>query len=220
MRFIKKKIYLISFILLVLIILLFLVTKNKLENNSSSNLVINKEELVSNDDKKENNEVLECKFIYVDIKGEVINPGVYEVTEEDRVIDVINKASGLTANADTSLINLSKKVTDEMVIIVYKKEDIKDKEIVKVIEKECVCPDVFNDASISNDSYVSEVNDKINIKNVTKDELLSVPGIGEIKATAIMDYKNKYGFNKVEDLLEVNGIGSQTYEKIKIYFKS
>ena len=58
---------------------------------------------------------------YVDIKGEVMHPGVYEISSNSRIIDVINKAGGLTKNADVSLLNLSKKVIDEMNIKIYSK---------------------------------------------------------------------------------------------------
>ena len=69
--------------------------------------------------------------VSVDIKGEVISPGTYTVDINFRVIDVIDKAGGLTENADTSVINLSKKVIDEMVIIIYSKEQVKNFEETK-----------------------------------------------------------------------------------------
>ena len=62
--------------------------------------------------------------VLVDIKGEVFLPGIYKMKESSRIIDVIEQAGGLTENADTSVINLSKKIQDEMVIIIYSKEQI------------------------------------------------------------------------------------------------
>ena len=62
--------------------------------------------------------------IYVDIKGAVKNPGVYEINKDSRIIDVIKKAGDLRKDADTSVINLSKKVKDEMFIVIYTKEEI------------------------------------------------------------------------------------------------
>ena len=61
---------------------------------------------------------------YVDIKGAVNNEGVYKLKEGSRVIDVINESGGLKENADTSIINLSKKIKDEMFIIIYTKEEV------------------------------------------------------------------------------------------------
>ena len=105
-------------------------------NNNLSTKTDNKEELqvkeVESQDKKEEKDKSE-EELRVEIKGEIKNPGVYTISNSKRVIDVINKAGGLTRNADVSIINQSKKVKDEMVIIVYSKNEvarfIKNKEI-------------------------------------------------------------------------------------------
>ena len=164
--------------------------------------------------------------IKVDIKGAVKNPGVYEVEENSRVSDVINISGGLTNEADTSIINSSKNVEDEIVIIIYTKAEInemkKGNTSVKYVEKECVCPKIENDACIENkvDNIPSNnsnpSNNKISLNKASLDELMTLDGIGEKKAQAIIDYRNKNnGFKKVEEILEVDGIGSATYEKIK-----
>ena len=99
--------------------------------------------------------------MYVDIKGEVIKPGVYKISGDSRIIDVVNIAGGFTKNADTSLLNLSKKVIDEMNIKIYSKREVENAlkevneptivEIIKEVEKECICPTV-NDVCNNNDS--------------------------------------------------------------------
>ena len=88
---------------------------------------------------------------------------------DKKIIDVITRAGGLMENDDTDNINLSKKVTDEMVIIIYTNEEVKNSNIVdtviKVIDKECVCPNIQNDGCINteiNDS-ITNVNKTINI---------------------------------------------------------
>ena len=92
--------------------------------------------------------------ITIDIKGAVKNPGVYNMNRDSRVIDAINKAGGLLDTADNSIINLSKKITDEMVIIIYTKDEIgkmlEGDMAIKIIEKECICPKLENDACIDN----------------------------------------------------------------------
>lgn len=232
MKFIKNHIYLLSAILVLIIIITSLITKIKLNNNAITAVTLesNEEEKLE----KENiNQTEDCLLYKVDIKGEVNNPGVYQLSEESRVIDVINTAGGLTDKANTSLINLSKKIKDEMVIIIYSNEEVsnskKDQTITKIIEKECVCPDIKNDSclnttsstsNIEEENQVSKIETKISLKTCTLEELKSVPGLGEVKANAILDYKNQYGFNTVEDLLKVNGIGTAGYEKIKDYFKT
>lgn len=159
--------------------------------------------------------------VYVDIKGAINNPGVYEVDYGTRIIDVIKLAGDLNDQADTSLLNLSKKVKDEMYIIVYTRQEIQDfkeksisnKSILKEAEKNCVCPDDDNDACLNKSSESFE--GKININTASKEELELLPGIGPSKADAIIEYRNNNVFQSIEDIKLVNGIGDSLYEKIK-----
>lgn len=163
----------------------------------------------------------EKKTVYVDIKGAVNNPGVYEVDYDSRIIDVIKLAGDLTDEADTSILNLSKKVIDEMNIIIYTKEEmstykeklIPAKTIVKEVEKKIVCPDNDNDACINKDN--TRLTDKININTASKEELESLPSIGSSKANSIIEYREKNKFESIEDIKNVTGIGDSLFEKIK-----
>ena len=222
MHYLKKYFWI---ILIIFLVLLFL-----FKNNQSTEEVI----LEENDNlevKKEAIQETVKSKIKVDIKGAVKNPGVYEVNENSRVSDVINVSGGLTNEADTSVINLSKNVVDEMVIIIYTKEEInemkKGSTSIKYIEKECICPKLENDACIEdkidnipdneiNSNDKNESNGKVSLNKATLDELMTLDGIGEKKAQAIIDYRNKNnGFKTIKEILEVDGIGSTTYEKIK-----
>ena len=169
--------------------------------------------------KETNNKVI------VDVKGEVNTPGVYELTEQNTVLDAINKAGGLTKTSDTSNINLSKKLEDEMVIIVYSKTEIE-----KMNEPKIECPPC-NDACIQEEDEKAKLDNnenkkdtnetitpsgKININEATSAELQTLDGIGEAKAKAIIDYREKNGnFKQIEDIKNVSGIGDSIYEKIK-----
>lgn len=163
----------------------------------------------------------EKKTVYVDIKGAVNNPGVYEMDYDSRIIDVIKQAGDLTDQADTSILNLSKKVDDEMYIIIYTKDEMKSykernipsKTIVKEIEKKIVCPDDDNDACINVNT--SNMEGKININTASKEELESLPSIGSSKADKIIEYRNNKKFESIEDIKNVTGIGDSLYEKIK-----
>lgn len=166
------------------------------------------DEIVKKETKKE--EPVE-ETIFVDIKGEVLNPGLYEVPTNKRVMDIITAAGGLTEFADTSTINLSKKVEDQMVIIVNK------------IGEETKESSLQNDARIvASDALISKTNKTstgpISINQASKEELMTLNGIGEAKAASIIDYRNQHGgFKSVEELMEVKGIGERLFQKVKDY---
>ena len=238
MKHIRKHIKLITVLTIILIISTLIILKIYLEKNSKNNvneeikdaIIINEKEEVE-EQKEEPTEIIE--FVYVDIKGAVVTPGVYEIENNKKVIDVVNKAGGLTKEADTSMINLARQVEEEMVIIIYTKEEVKKyqtkEEIIKVIDKECICPEITNDACInnssnnpSNESQNNDKNDtidqnkKININTASLEELQNLNGIGEGKAKSIIEYREEHGnFNSIEELKEVSGIGESVYEKIK-----
>lgn len=201
MKFLKKHKSNIVFVFFSCVILILFLVSFLFPINLEKEETNEKEDIKIVEEKKE--------IILVDIKGEVNNPGVYEMESGKRVIDVISKAGELTKNADTSNINLSQKVTDEMVIVVNSKKDIlnKEKEVIK------------NNASINeNDSKIvtKDGNLKVNINSATKETLMTLSGIGESKAENIIAYRDENGlFEKIEDLMLVSGIGESVFEKIK-----
>ena len=220
LRFLKKYKYVMTIFLFMLIIFYIVFVKvnlkSKEKNLVDNQVVINEVEKVEVD--------LKDDLVYVDIKGAVKKPGVYKINSDKKIIDVITIAGGLMENANTDNINLSKKVTDEMVIIIYTDEEVKNSNVVdtviKVIDKECVCPNIQNDGCINteiNDS-ITNVNNIININTATLEELMSINGLGEAKAKAIIKYREENGYFKIiDDLLNVSGIGEALFEKIKEY---
>jgi len=163
--------------------------------------------------------------IKVEIKGAVKNEGVYEIEENSIVNDLINLSGGLKEEADISTINLSKELKSEDVVIIYTKEEINEAKqgstVIKYIEKECICPKIKNSACIediitSSESIVNNTG-KVNLNTATKEELLTIPNIGESKANLIIEYRNNTPFTKIEDIMNIKGIGSGIFEKIKDY---
>ena len=242
MELIKKHIKIILGILLIIIFIVGVSLKYYLKNNEKnikkeniSTIKLTEEEKNKEKDKKEK--------VFVDIKGAIKKPGVYEVDNDKKIIDVVTEAGGLTDEADTTYINLAKKVTSEMVILIYTKDQIKDakkKETFSILNEEtCICPVIKNDACItdttnskknttstsknstsskSNSSNNTEVdtNTKVNINTATLEELQTLTGIGESKAKSIIEYREENGnFTNPEDILNVSGIGETLYEKIK-----
>lgn len=178
-----------------------------------------------------NNEIIENSLIsdveeesinqdtyIVDIKGHVAKPGVYSFKESEnaRIYNLIEKAGGLLKDADTSTINLSKKLEDEMIIIIYSKTEITNfikvqDELSKKLE---ICENKLkNDACIKDKQTTN--NSKININEASISELENLNGIGKSKAEAIVEYRKKEKFKSIEDIMNVEGIGENLFAIIK-----
>lgn len=207
--------------------------EDSFDNSLSLNTIEN-----TNIDNKETIKDEELKF-FVDIKGAVKAPGVYEVSNINILNDVINLAGGFKSDAYKDNINLSKKVKAEMVIYVYTKSEIKkyQAENNKLIKNDEVCetpdyniwecveekqsiievnPDSSHILPSTDKDSTNKENTKVNINTANESELSSINGFGPSKANAIIEYRNKNGnFSKIEDLMNVSGIGEKTFEKIK-----
>lgn len=238
----KRKIIVIaSLILLSLTITLVLLTRHNYQKDITTYENVVSEKNNSNikevDNKKEDEEKI---YYYIDIKGYVNNPGVYSLEKGKRVVDAINIAGGLKKDANTSLLNLSKEISDQMVIVIYSNSEIKEYEKLTETKKqeEKICNDkIINDACISNSNNTNTTNNandttkndttdtktddsnktlKININTATKEELMTLKNVGESKALAIIEYRNKNGlFKTIDDLKNVSGIGDKLFESLK-----
>ena len=144
---------------------------------------------------------------YVDIKGEVLRPGVYEFSCESRIQEVIKKAGGFTEEADETKINLAQKITDQMQMIV---PNVHSKQEGGVTE---------GNSEKGNTSNTTPSNSKqgtVNINTATLEELQTIKGIGKKKAEAILQYRKEHGaFRTKEELLQVKGIGKKALEAIE-----
>jgi competence protein ComEA len=140
--------------------------------------------------------------VVVDVKGEIKQPGVYQSNQNERVIDVIQKAGGLTDNADQNQVNFAAHVQDELVIYVPAKGEAP------------------SSAELSSSSQVKNGSggntSKININKADENEFQNLTGIGPSKAAAIVQYRKDNGpFSTIEDLKKISGIGEKTFEKLK-----
>ena len=137
-------------------------------------------------------------IIFVDIKGAVKNPGVYQMKAGDRVKDALEAAGGLTGEADSQKVNLAQRVEDQMVIVVP-----------KVGEEATEIPTGATSKEASKEG-------KVNINTATVEELKTLKGVGEKKAEAIIEYRKKNGsFKTKEDLMKVRGIGKKLFESFQ-----
>ena len=186
-----------KFIILLILVLsacgyIFLyITEEKNENILLEPEIIDVEEEVE--------ELIEEKpKIYVDIAGEILNPGVYVLEEGSRVNDLIILAGGVTKEANLSNVNLAYTLSDGIKITIPNKKDTNTKNILQ--------------SSMVNNI----VNDVININQAGIEELVTLSGIGESIAQDIINYRSKNGsFKKKEDIKNVSGIGESKYSKIK-----
>lgn len=129
-------------------------------------------------------------LMYVDVKGEVERPGVYHLDEGSRVEDAIRMAGGLTSSGDPLSVNLAMRVQDEMVVIVLAKG-----------------------GGTAPGESGGNMSEKVFVNQATLEELKTLSGVGEAKAKAILEYREKNGpFQDVNDLLRVSGIGEKTLE--------
>ncbi|WP_166701770.1 helix-hairpin-helix domain-containing protein [Bacillus albus] len=133
------------------------------------------------------------KIIVIDMKGAVVKEGVYEMKEGDRVKDAIEKAGGFLPEADRMKVNLAQMVQDQMILYVPNKNE-QAQEV----------------------AAVSKGEGKVQINAASKEQLEKITGIGSRKAESILKYREEHGpFQKIEDLLEIDGIGAKSLEKIK-----
>lgn len=152
-----------------------------------------REDIVSPTEKEDTPE-----FIMVHIGGQVYNPGVFELDLGTRVIDAVELAGGLKKEADVDRINLARKLSDEEKIYIPK-----------------IGEENLGEEYIDSELGSAKGTGKININRCSKEELISLPGIGEVIAERILEYRDSKRFEKIEDLMDVSGIGTKKFEGLK-----
>lgn len=162
----------------------------------------------------ESEEEKETEKIKVDIKGYVKKPGVYEVSPGTILNDLIKLAGGLKTNGTTDNLNLSKKLNDEDMIVVLSKSTLKKQTTVSS-NSSTQSNTTTNSSNSAISTTTQDVNKKVSLNNATKEELMTLNGIGEAKAISIIEYRAKTPFQDIKEIMNVSGIGESVYEKIK-----
>ncbi|CEW14472.1 helix-hairpin-helix domain-containing protein [Streptococcus pneumoniae] len=146
-------------------------------------------------------EPLEQDLITVDVKGAVKSPGIYDLPVGSRVNDAVQKAGGLTEQADSKSLNLAQKVSDEALVYVLTKGE----------------ESASQQAGSGAPSSTSK-DKKVNLNRASLEELKQVKGLGGKRAQDIIDHRETNGkFKSVDELKKVSGIGAKTIEKLKDY---
>lgn len=198
----------------------------------SCNAVTELEKEVRYDDE----ETLE--YYKVDIKGEIKKPGVYNIEKGSSINDLIKLAGGITKNGTTKNLNLARTLSDQSVVVIKNKKNTAKEEVVSI---PCVCPeyeitkcpessiieitktDEFvgeGEQSTTKNDESSNTDTKISLNNGSLTELMTLPGIGEAKAKAIISYREENGkFNDINEITKVSGISESIFNKIKDFIK-
>ena len=147
----------------------------------------------------------EDQLVTVDVKGAVKKPGVYQLQSNSRVHDALEKAGGMTEEADLKSINQAQKLSDEAVVYVAK------------VGENAV--DVTTSAPASATSGTGQAKSAlVNLNTATEADFQTISGIGQKRAQDIIAYREANGrFKSVDDLKNVSGIGAKTLEKLKEY---
>lgn len=201
--------------ILLIILILFVALVMRLYENSKADITV---------DSSTDNTV--TGEICVDIGGAVVTPGVYTVSSGTRLYEVIELAGGLISNADTDSINRAEFVEDGEKIIIPSRPQAADNnsEPAAAPAGEAAAAGETDTAATDDTSAQSQTEPAsdaaagsglININYAGKEELMTLPGIGEAKAQKIIDYRSSTKFRKKEDIKSVNGIGDAVYNNIK-----
>ena len=151
--------------------------------------------------KEEKDESAEQDLITVDVKGAVKSPGIYDLPVGSRVHDAVQKAGGLTDEADSKSLNLAQKVSDEALVYVPTKGE-----------------EAASQQATSGTTPSSSKEKKVNLNKASLEELKQVKGLGGKRAQDIIDHREANGkFKSVDELKKVSGIGAKTIEKLKDY---
>ena len=156
---------------------------------------------VSKDSVSEKEEPLEQDLITVDVKGAVKLPGIYDLPVGSRVNDAVQKAGGLTEQADSKSLNLAQKVSEEALVYVPTKGE-----------------EAASQQTGSGVASSTSKEKKVNLNKASLEELKQVKGLGGKRAQDIIDHREANGkFKSVDELKKVSGIGAKTIEKLKDY---
>ncbi|MFA7532797.1 MAG: helix-hairpin-helix domain-containing protein [Tissierellaceae bacterium] len=191
----REKIAILVIALIMIFTLGFKFVKKEITKPKELDLEIYNEEPTANMEEFEDEED-EDEFIMVHISGQINFPGVIEIKKGKRLIDAVEMLGGLKKEADIDRINLAKKLEDEEKIY-----------IPKIGEEP--------GETVSYSTVETKSEGKININKASKSELSTLPGIGEILADRIIQYREETPFKTIEDIKNVSGIGDKKFESVK-----
>ena len=161
----------------------------------------------------------EAKILVVHICGAVSAPGVYELPAGSRIIDAVEAGGGFLPEADEACCNLAEEIVDGcQIYIMTKTESCADGQTEKKAGIQ-TSPDSdmqTTDRNVQSNSAPALENGLVNLNTADVAALMTLPGIGESRAKAIISYREQHGaFAKIEDIMKISGIKQAAFSKIK-----
>lgn len=189
------------------------------EENADDSIEEASDALADNTEKTENIETDDSQSFVVYVSGYVNNPGVYELSAGSRVIDAIDAAGGYSKEAYDNYLNLASLIADGQMIYVPSEEEVESGSIERGVASGADgsgAGGVTGGNGGGNGGNSSDSGTLVNINQASKEELMTLPGIGESKADKIIAYREANGrFNSPEGIMEISGIKDGLYNKIK-----
>lgn len=140
-------------------------------------------------------------YQYVHVCGQVKEPGVYKLPQNSRIFEAVEAAGGTTKQADETALNLAEVLEDGQQVYIPSKDEQKEQEM-------------------QNGNHTQTNDGKIDINHASKEELMTLNGIGEARADAILQYRQEHGsFQSIEELMNISGIKEGMFQKIKDYIR-
>lgn len=196
-------------IVFLIIILALLITFSwKLYSKEKANITIVPTADIGESDIREEKELIDKEICIVHISGAVNQPGVYQLTEGERIIDAVKMAGGEMERANVDAVNLAAHLYDgQKIVIPFISENKEDE-----INQNAIANEEFRQHDYSPNSSL------LNLNAVTSDQLETLPGIGPVLAERILVHRKNHGlFRNIEDIMNVPGIGEKRFESIKEY---
>ena len=187
------------------------------EQISDNAIDVAKDTGVENTEKTENIETNDSQSFVVYVAGYVNNPGVYELSAGSRVIDAIDAAGGYSKEAYDNYLNLASLISDGQMIYVPSEEEVSQGNVESIAGNGGTSGiGVNGNGGNSGSNGTGNSGGLVNINSASKEELMTLPGIGESKADKIIAYREENGrFSTPEGIMEISGIKDGLYNKIK-----
>ncbi len=153
------------------------------------------------------------------VAGEVVRPGVYSLDGEPRIDDAIDAAGGFTSDADVDRLNLALRVRDGAKVVIPSLSSAGGADAGDTVGETAggIAGDIVESGSADADSaeVTGGLQGLIDLNTAAKDQLIALPGIGEVRADSIIEWRTNNLINSVSDLLAISGIGPATVDSIR-----